>query len=301
MCDRVLVVNFLIMRRVYDSFLDGNAVVFDYIHHYWEGKTNQRIIGAVLVGVFLASLLGIGLVNLGFFQSLTGGSRYSFYMSIDLVFTFLLIVEVVSLVLSLSHSVAVSMGKQFELLALILLRKTFKDFSHIEHPIDWSVFAEPLREMVVDAFGALLIFVGLMVIYRLQQHKAITRDELDKLRFIVVKKFVANLLLLGFMVLGVVYGLAELSGSHLLNFFESFYTVLIFSDILIVLISLRYSYSFLVLFRNSGFAFATLVIRLGLSAPTPLNVALGVAAVVFVLGLTVSYNYFNTNLNQEHI
>jgi len=60
------------------------------------------------------------------------------------------------------------------------------------------------------------------------------------------------------------------------------------ADILMVLVSLRYSASYLVLFRNSGLAVATVLLRIGLSAPPYANAALGLAAAVFALALTVA-------------
>ncbi|HXG82627.1 MAG TPA: hypothetical protein VNI84_01245 [Pyrinomonadaceae bacterium] len=84
-----------------------------------------------------------------------------------------------------------------------------------------------------------------------------------------------------------------LSGVETYPFFEVFYTVLIFSDILLVLISLRYNSTYNVVFRNSGFAVATVLIRLALTAPPFYNVGLGVAAAILSLGLAYIYNNFD--------
>ena len=68
--------------------------------------------------------------------------------------------------------------------------------------------------------------------------------------------------------------------------------MLIFADFLLVFISLRYSGGFHVLFRNSGFALGTVVIRVALSAPIYYKVGLGLSSMIFVLGLTWAYNRF---------
>jgi hypothetical protein len=85
---------------------------------------------------------------------------------------------------------------------------------------------------------------------------------------------------------------AWLAGRALLGlqgeFFESFYSVLVLADILVVLVSLRYSPSYLVMFRNSGLAVAAVLLRVALSAPPYANAALGLAAALFTLGLTVA-------------
>ena len=287
----------------YDRIFSFSGNQFDYLHNYWESKRNQSLIGSVLVLSFLVSIAIIKMKRLDLLPDFA--SQYvteNIFFPIELAFSLLLIVEVVSLILTLSHSVAVSMGKQFEILALILLRKTFKDYSHLHKPITWDeLYQGAIGEMALDSFGALLIFIGLLFIYKIQRHQAITRDSEEQERFILVKKQVALLLLLAFITLGLVYAYKAIAGKATFVFFEEFYTILIFSDILLVLVSLRYSYSFLVVFRNSGFAVATLVIRLGLSAPTPFNVLLGLAALAFVLGLSIAYNHFYQIQNEEHI
>ena len=75
-------------------------------------------------------------------------------------------------------------------------------------------------------------------------------------------------------------------------FFETIYTVLIFADIALVLISQRFMPSFHAVFRNSGFVIGTLIMRLSLSAPWPWNIAASLFAALFVLALTWATTYF---------
>ncbi|MFX8393307.1 hypothetical protein ABTL67_19585, partial [Acinetobacter baumannii] len=83
-----------------------------------------------------------------------------------------------------------------------------------------------------------------------------------------------------------------------------FYTMLIFVDILLVLLSLQFSSTYHVAFRASGYAAATVFIRIALIAPPYLSAALGVGATVYALGLTYSYNFFFSNssaaISKEH-
>jgi hypothetical protein len=74
------------------------------------------------------------------------------------------------------------------------------------------------------------------------------------------------------------------------SFFEVFYTLLIFADVLIVLISLRYSVAYPVVFRYFGFAVSTVLIRLALTAPRVVDAGLGVTATLFAIALTWVYN-----------
>jgi hypothetical protein len=58
----------------------------------------------------------------------------------------------------------------------------------------------------------------------------------------------------------------------------------------VVLISTRYSSTYRVVFRNSGVAVSTVLLRLALSAPHYVNALLGLGAALFALALTVAYN-----------
>jgi hypothetical protein len=147
--------------------------------------------------------------------------------------------------------------------------------------------------MLAYAGGGLSIFLLLGVYYKLQHHRAITRDKEAAADFIAVKKIISLLLLLIFFVIGAIDGLKYLNGNATNEFFSLFFTILIFSDVLIVLISLRYSSSYPVVFRNSGFAVATLLIRLALTAPPYISVLLGIGAIAFAIGITFAYNRFD--------
>ncbi|MBU0909011.1 MAG: hypothetical protein KJ717_05535, partial [Proteobacteria bacterium] len=70
---------------------------------------------------------------------------------------------------------------------------------------------------------------------------------------------------------------------------------LIFCDILLVLISQCFQPGFRAVFRNSGYALATLLIRLALTAPPFFNVMIGVVSAIFALFLTLVYDKFYTS------
>jgi hypothetical protein len=147
--------------------------------------------------------------------------------------------------------------------------------------------------MASDTGGALLIFVALGVYYRLQRHVPITTAD-DRASFVATKKALSLVLLAVFCSIGARDIWQFVTTGRGFPFFEAFYTVLIFTDVLLVLISLRYSSTYRVVFRNSGFAAATVFMRLALTAPPYVNAALGLGAVVLACGLTLAYNNFGT-------
>lgn len=280
-------------RSLSSRLVRRGARVFDRLHSAWEGHAAHRRIGTVLVVVFLASIAVIELNRLGLLPaSIADGMTTNHLGAIYVAFTLLLFVEVVGLVFALARSVADSLGKQFELFSLILLRKAFLEFSAFGEPIRWEDVEDAIPVIGADVGGALLVFVTLGFYYRAQRHIPISTDPDSQASFVAAKKLLA-LGLLGTFVLLVLTGAWDMvRGGSTKPVFENFYTVLIFTDILVVLISLRYSGQYAVVFRNSGFAAATVLLRLALTAPVYVNALIGLGAALFALSLTLAYNTF---------
>ncbi len=269
------------------------VALYDWFEQLWEDRRTERMAANLLILAFAFSLALIELARLGLLPAEVAALLpKSHYYAINTALSMLLGLEVFGLVFSIAKSVSVSVGKQFEILSLILLRHSFSELVHFSEPLGWAEASQPVLLMLAYAGGGLLIFLLLGVYYRLQHHRAITRDKEAAADFIAVKKIISLLLLLIFFVIGAIDGLKYLNGNATNEFFSLFFTILIFSDVLLVLISLRYSSSYPVVFRNSGFAVATLLIRLALTAPPYFSVLLGIGAIAFSIGITFAYNRF---------
>lgn len=270
-----------------------STVIFDFLEEKWESPNIRKWVANILVFTFLGALMVIEINRLHFLpESFAKLLPTNHFYAIKFSFDLLLIIEILSLVFGLANSVADAMGKQFEILSLILLRQSFKELTHFTEPLDWEHISGSVWNILSDAGGALMIFWLVLLYYRLQRHKRITDNENDLLSFVAVKKTIALVLLMLFV--GIAFydiWLWKETGEGF-SFYGVFYLILIFSDILIVLISLRYSNVYGIVFRNSGFAVATVLIRLALTAPAFVNVLLGLAAVLLGIGLTLAYNYF---------
>lgn len=272
------------------------AHVFDTIRNFWESHRVIKVVSLTLVTVFVLSVIVSYLdradhVNLGKWDEFFANP----FFAIEISFTLLLILELLSLIFVLSKSVARSVGKQFELLSLIFVRSGFKEFSHIEN-FQWDALPQEVINMFVYAFGALFIFVIIGATYRLQMHSKLTGKEDDEKTFIQSKKLLAILLLGAFLVIGFYDTYTLFITGNYLHSFDKFYTVLIFSDIIIVLIALRYTMNYYRIFRYSAFVLATIFIRISLSTEVYLNVIIGIGAALFIFLLTLTYNYFLKNL-----
>jgi hypothetical protein len=262
------------------------AAAFDRIEALWESARMRRAVAMLLAFGYLAALLAIELSQRGWLPpSLRFRSTHGHYLAVELALYLLLSYEVVGLVLGISRSVANAAGKQFEIYSLILLRHSFEEFGNLGEPIVWEQASGPVVRMLSNGFGALLIFVVLGFYYAAQRHRPITDHAGDRASFVAAKKAVALVLLGVFGWLAIRAALLDRGG-----FFEDFYTVLVLADVLLVFLSLRYSSAYHVVFRNSALAVATVLLRVALSAPAFYDAALGIAAAVFALALTLASN-----------
>ena len=283
------------MSFVYnDNIREKINIFYNKINDVWDSKQNQSYLGLIIVFSFLISIFVIHLNKIGWLpDSVSGYVSKNHFVAVEVSFVILLFFEVLSLVFVLPKSFSRSLLKQFEILSLILLRDSFKEFKYITEPVNWENAASNIYQMLSHAFGALIIFGFILLIKRKQKHRDFTYTIVNRNRFITIKKLISIVLLLIFAFLVVDDLYLYVRGLNSFKFFETFYTILIFADILLVLLSLRYSYSYPVLFRNSGFAFATVLIRIALTAPVFFNAIIGVVAVVFTLLLTIIYSNYS--------
>ncbi|MBI9113009.1 hypothetical protein [Maridesulfovibrio ferrireducens] len=268
---------------------------FDPLHAFWERERTQRAVAGVLVACFIAALIGIELGNRGWLPDFIAlKTPDNHYHAIGIAFTLVLFLEVISLIFVLPCSFSKSVGKQFEILCLILMRNSFKELVNFPEPITFTGDMTSIYKILSDGTGAFAVFVLLGIYYKIQRPGPSLKPTF-KFRYVASKKLVALLLLAIFTVLGIYNLICPLMGKHYFDFFSIFYTILIFSDILLVLISQRFLPSFHAVFRNSGFALVTLLIRLALAAPPFYNAALGVISAGFAVLLTLAYNTFYQN------
>lgn len=264
---------------------------FDWLEAGWEAPRTRRALGAWLVTLFVVALIVIEMSRRGWLPAALHHLVPTNHLSaVSAIFSLLLVIEVAGLVFALARSVADSLGKQFELLALILIREAFMQFGHAGEPIVWRGVAASIPHALADMAGALIVFALLVPYYRIQRHRAITAHGGEQASFVCAKKIVSVVLLGTFVVLGVSWLVRWLIGDAPEMFFPTFYTVLVLSDVLIVLISLRYTTTFDVVFRNAAFAAATILMRLALGAPPYVSVAVSTGAVLFALVTSMVYN-----------
>lgn len=270
--------------------------LFDLLDHYWEHPRTQRRVALALIFAFIGGIIAIELNRRGLLAGLpvelTRFVPSNHFQAVNFAFTMLLVLEVMSLILVLSCSLSRSVGKQFEILALILLRNSFKELSHMHEPITLSLDFQPVLHIIVSASAALVIFLCLGLYYKVQRPQGYITSAMDRMHYVMAKKILALGLFLAFIGIALWDGWMFATTGQSFDFFETIYTVLIFADILMVLVAQTFMPSFHAVFRNSGYVIATLLMRIALGAPPFWDAAVGIVSALFALALTWAIRVF---------
>lgn len=272
-------------------------------------EAGERIILSVAILSYIVHLTLILLVEYDFIHMHEGFSTNPI-AAIYTPFSFILIYEVYLLIHHLPKSTTVYIGKQYEIICLIIIRRIFKDVANIEFSSDWFQIDGDLR-FTFDIAASLLLFFLIFLFYRQIQQRTHTSETMqskagERIRyFIMLKKAIATLLVPLLFIVGT-YSLLEwlygvwsnypqgVGGFEDINnvFFDEFFTILIIVDVLLLLISFYYSDRFHIIIRNSGFVISTILIKMSFAQQGIINVLLIVGAVVFGLGMLLIHNQF---------
>ena len=188
-------------------------------------------------------------------------------------FSVLLAYEVYQLIRAIPESFSTAVGKQFEIVTLLVVRDIFKQLSDLDFSGGWSIDSE-LKFIIVECFTFVILFIT-SLIYRANSSTEMKLDfqNEDLVKFVQNKRIIALFLLGTYAIIALFsftnwcISISEGDGSVTREiFFLDFFTVLILADILILLISYGYSIDFTNLARNTGFILSTVVLRVAISA-----------------------------------
>lgn len=224
-------------------------------------------------------------------------------------FSVILVYEVYLLILALPLSFTNSIRKQYEIISLIIIRNVFKDISMFDDFDQLLTQTDVIIQIGADLGGGLLLFFLVGVFYHVSLKRPnlsyLTEEQINK--FVYLKERIAVLLLLIFISLTVysVYSFGD--GVYRLLYFEEifsldlsviffveFYTVMIFSDVVIFIASFMFSQTYSRLLRNAGFVCSTVILRLSLSAEPEISGIVAAVAVITGILSQVIYIYFNS-------
>ena len=265
-------------------------------------EKSEKIIVYVAIISFLFHLLLIALADLKWirfddFSGLLKNPMTAIYTP----FSFILLYEAYLLVYYLPKSTTKYIGKQYEIITLIIIRRIFKDLYKLEFTNNWFSNQDNIV-FLSDVLAVLILFYLIYLYYKIVEVKAIQKISVEVANFINLKKIIATILVPVFLMLAI-YNFsfwifenlfaASQTGVAIKNinkiFFDEFFTILILIDVLLLLFSFLHTDKFNQVIRNSGFIISTILIKLTFNIEGVLNSIITVVAVL--LGVLILYIY----------
>ena len=249
------------------------------VHEFFLGQNTDAFLRRIAINFailgFLLHLLFCVLYDLSFIESSDLDSFIDSYLdALYTPFSIILAYEVYELIRAIPESFSNSIGKQFEVVTLLVVRDIFKNLADIGDADNVSIDAD-VAFIAMEAVAFVVLF-GTALYFRHQTSvakKPSQQDESVRV-FVQQKKHLACGLAVVYIFValysfttwltGVVDGDTGLSRTV---FFSDFFTWLIVSDIVILLASYRHITDFPQLARNTGFILSTVIIRVGIGIP----------------------------------
>ncbi|HCH63649.1 MAG TPA: hypothetical protein DFR83_12660 [Deltaproteobacteria bacterium] len=251
--------------------------------------------------------------------SLTAALGTSFLAALYTPFSFILFFEVLQLVLTLPASMTVSLGKQFEIVSLIILRGVFKDVAKFDALASIGRQQDALTDILWNMGGGVGMFALVAAFYHvsLRSPRPTVVRPLGTLPARVAN-FVAHKRTLAMMLAALLFILAAghlgawcldryevlvLGHTSVLDvdriFYLDLFTVMVFVDVAVLLLSMELDSAYPMVFRNAGYVIATILLRFSLSLDTPWAVALALLAVLFGVVVAGTHRYWQWLLDTQ--
>jgi hypothetical protein len=295
-----------LLEKLYSKFLSKKT----------KDKSEQFILWFALVS-FIIHLIIIGLIYLNII-SIAEPSKLlkNPIAAIYTPFSFILIYEVYLLIYYLPKSTSIYISKQYEIIALIIIRRLFKDLSDLSLSSNWFNMKNDLQ-FTFDLIASVLLFylIYLFHIQRTKVYRAVKNNKENSLsiaKFINAKKWIATALVPILLIIAIysflnwsigVFQSSETNHISFKNinniFFEQFFNILIIADVILLLFSFFHTDEFHKVIRNSGFIISTILIRISFSVSGTVNTVLIVFAVLFGLLILFIHNKFEKKLAEE--
>jgi len=275
---------------------------------------SEKVILWIALASFAIHLFIIGLLHFGFLTIAEPSNLLKNPIAaIYTPFSFILVYEVYLLIYFLPKSTSTYISKQYEIIALIIIRRLFKDLSDLTLTSNWFNSKNDLQ-FTYDLVASVLLFylIYLFQVQRTRVFKTIenTPDHsLSISKFIQAKKWIATVLVPVLMIIAI-YSFVNwsidfvnpsstdpISFKNINNiFFEQFFNILIIADVILLLFSFFHTDEFHKVIRNSGFIISTILIRISFSVSGIINNLLIVSAILFGLIILFIHNKFETRL-----
>ena len=255
--------------------LKWNKVVFELC---MGDEAEERIRKAAIVFAVVGFFVHIGFWALDSTGriSITGEAAELFSSPLSSLYTpfsILLVYEVYQLIRAIPDSFSSSVGKQYEIATLLVVRDILKRLSEVESSEGWEISSD-LGFLLVECAAFLALFYTSLTYFRISDKSTKSVDMSgDIVFFVEAKRLVANFMLIVFLLTAAysfftwISSVQDGGGSvSRVIFFLDFFTFLILADILILLVSYWFYTDFGNLARNTGFVLSTVIIRVAISS-----------------------------------
>ena len=188
-------------------------------------------------------------------------------------FSILLVYEVYQLIRTIPDSFSSSVGKQYEIATLLVVRDILKRLSEVENSEGWEISSD-LGFLLVECAAFVVLLYTSLTYFRISSSSEKSGQMADNVAiFVEAKRGIANAMLLIFLATAAysfyTWFVSVQDGGGSVSrviFFLDFFTFLILADILILLISYWFYTDFGNLARNTGFVLSTVIIRVAISS-----------------------------------
>jgi hypothetical protein len=237
---------------------------------------------------------------------LIAGAGENYLTAIYTPFSFILFYEVFILIAALPASTTRSIVNQFEIVSLIFIRDVFKEIANAAELFTGHRFTHEAVPVFLDMWAALLMFLLVAVFQYVSLRRVrlpATPEHLPALERFIAQKKVVTLGLATLLLAMAAYDLAVflLQTRRLLvtghglqpttTFYNDLFTVMIFTDVLVLILSLIVSGRYEMVFRNAAFVASIILIRLSLTEPNPYGGLLALFGMVFGIVTVLVFNF----------
>ena len=280
-------------------------------------EKSELVILWIALASFIIHLIIIGLVDFNVISIIEPSNLLTNPIAaIYTPFSFILVYEVYLLIYYLPKSTSIYISKQYEIIALIIIRRLFKDLSDLSLTANWFKINNDLQ-FTYDLVASVLLFylIYLFHIQRTKAYKTVIKNNeytTSISKFITAKKWIA-IILVPILLVTALYsffywsiGIFQSPETNAISFkninnifFEQFFNILIIADVILLLFSFFHTDKFHKVIRNSGFIISTILIRLSFSVSGIINDVLIVSAILFGLSMLFIHNKFEKTLAAE--
>ena len=283
----------------------------NYFDIYFNAKNVRRVELLILRFAVLAFLIHLFIIFLGnnflYFKSL----EHSYLKAIYTPFSFILFYEVFLLVIIIPKSISEFIGKQFEVITLITLRSFFHDIAELDLKNLIDIHNPAFISLLYDLIASLIMLSLTILYYKIYQNNRKSEIVNELNNFINIKKLVSLSMILILLLLSIsslyIWGAAMAEALKLNQnypnpntvFYADFFSIMIFVDVLLLIISFIYHFSFFTIFRNASFIITTILIRMSLTIEKPMNYI--VILIGFLFSIITFYLYSLRNTKNKSV